>query len=152
MKRVPALVATAALSALAVPAFAGGEHCTAGTQECLDMMAKSFAHRGYIGIEMDESETKAAVIKKVVADSPAEKAGLLTGDILLTVNGMAPEEAFTALSETMVPGAELALAVERDGRRQDLTVTLAKAPEELVARWVGAHLLQHATPAKAEEE
>jgi len=152
MKRVLVAVVSLAVLVVAVPAFAGGEHCTAATQECLDMMTKNLQHRGYIGIEMDESEDNTVVIRKVVADSPAEKAGVLEGDLLLTVNGMAPEEAFKALHEKMVPGAKFTLAVQREGAATDLAVTLEKVPEELMARWIGAHMMQHATAAQEAEE
>jgi len=152
MKRILTAVMSLAALAVGAPAFAGGEHCTLATQACLDQMAENLQHRGYIGIEMDENETHATVIKKVVEASPAQKAGLAAGDILLTVNGMAPEEGFTSLKDQMTPGVSLVLGIQRDGAEQDVTVVLAKVPEDLMARWIGIHMLQHTTQAQAEAE
>ena len=67
-------IGTAALMALiAVPTFAGeGKKCSYGTQECLDHLAVKMKSNGWIGVELDVTETTGIYeITKIVDDSPA---------------------------------------------------------------------------------
>jgi S1-C subfamily serine protease len=155
MKRVLVLLPVLAL-AIAVPAFAGGEKCTAATQECLDHMADAYANRGWIGVEFDQNQHESMIINTVVAGSPAEKAGFQTGDTFFAVNGVeyAEEnhEALKAQQEKMIPGAEFTFTVKRGGKSKDLAVVLGPMPDEVVQRIVGAHMLDHAHAELAENE
>lgn len=102
----------------------------------------------YVGIRMVElnEQTKAAIndetdlnvqdtegilIVDVVANSPAAKAGLKDGDILISANGAPVTEAAEVqekVEETAI-GNDLSLEVRRDGRVQSFTVQ----PEALSA-------------------
>lgn len=157
MKRVLWIVAPALAAALAAPAaFAGGDHaCTASTQECLDMMAKQLHSRGWMGIEIDDSAGQ-LLITKVVASSPAEDAGLEAGDVLLAVNGVvyAPEnkEKLTEIRSSMTPGKVFTYQVQKEGKgEKEIEVTLGNIPDDVLAQWVGAHMLEHAHAEQAEE-
>ena len=69
----------ALLMSVSVAAVAGhkGEKCTSDVKTCLKEKAAMLKDRGWVGIEMDEDkDTKALRITRVVAESPAEKAGL----------------------------------------------------------------------------
>ena len=71
----------------------------------------------------------------VASGSPAEKAGLRTGDIMLTIDGVEAEtsgelEKAIALKS---PGAEVLLRVLSGGRERRVTVTLAERPKVAVA-------------------
>ncbi len=74
-----------------------------------------------------------AYIDTVVPGSPAEKAGLEKGDIIVTVNGKKIEkdkfELSHAISENKI-GDEIILKVWRDGKVQDIKVTLGETPQE----------------------
>lgn len=63
----------------------------------------------------------------VVPGSPADKAGLVEGDIITRVDGQPVADPATAIVRirSHAPGDELQLTVERDGKSEDLTLVLA---------------------------
>lgn len=157
MKRRSWLVLPALLAFAAAATFAGGDHykCTQGTQECLDMMAAKYSKKGWIGLEFDKTEEDKMTIKRVVEDSPAVEAGFREGDVLIAVNGVAlyseqNEEKIKAQWEGMTPGKKMEFTVSRNGYEKKLTATLSKVPSEVLAAWVGNHMLDHATTAIAQ--
>jgi C-terminal processing protease CtpA/Prc len=135
---------------LAVPALAGGKgyHCDMEAQKCLDEMCASFKNRGWVGIEMDQDEEKGTMtVKRVVPGSPAEAGGFKVGDVLVAVNGIefgkANEEKLKKNHETMVPGAKAEYTVSRAGSDAKVSVTLGKIPSDVLAQWVGMHMMEH---------
>ncbi|PKQ18311.1 MAG: peptidase S1 [Actinobacteria bacterium HGW-Actinobacteria-8] len=62
----------------------------------------------------------------VVADSPAAKAGIVEGDIIVAIDGDLVADADTAIVKirTHAPGDEVTFTVERDGKDVDISVTL----------------------------
>ena len=80
---------------------------------------------------------------------PALVAGLQEGDVLLAVNGVKfgseDEEAWQAVKSEMQVGNTITYAVGRDGHKKKVRVTLAQVPDEVMARWVGQHMLEHTT-------
>ncbi len=83
---------------------------------------------GYLGIEGGDAAggEAGALIAAVVPDSPAEDAGLESGDLVVGLNG----EAITSFGDLGViirrhsPGDELDLTISRGGEEQQLTATL----------------------------
>ena len=47
--------------------------------------------------------------------------------------------------ESMKPGQVVTYTVARDGRSREISVTLAELPPEILAQWVGSHMLEHST-------
>ncbi|MFZ9501497.1 MAG: DegQ family serine endoprotease [Beijerinckiaceae bacterium] len=72
-----------------------------------------------------------ALVANVIADSPAEQAGLRRGDVIVSVDNLAVDdpEAFGFRLGTRELGANAELGVLRGGRRTSLRVRLAPAPE-----------------------
>ena len=74
-----------------------------------------------------------AFIESVVQDSPAQKAGLGRGDIILEVNGKKIEkdkfELSQAISENKV-GDKITLKVWKDGETKDVVVALGNTPDQ----------------------
>ena len=145
------LLVLPALLALVVPvAIAGGDHyaCTKGTQECLDMMAEKYSKKGYLGIEAEITEDGKYLIKSVLPDTPAQAAGFKSGDVIVAVNGvkyaMDNKDALKAVKAEMLPGKKITYTVERGGYDKKLSATLAKVPTQVLAAWVGEHMLEHA--------
>jgi S1-C subfamily serine protease len=149
------------VAALALPALAGdkGYHkCTETTQACLDHMATKMKNKGWLGIEMDDSKGSGAVaVTRVIPGSPAEAAGFRTGDVLVSVNGARfadnTEEKCATCEKTKgtwVPDAKVSYVVSRDGRDVRLDATLGALPPDVLAQWVGKHMLDHATTQVAE--
>jgi C-terminal processing protease CtpA/Prc len=149
-------VATLAMGTLvALPALAGeGEKCTASTQECLNYMANKMRNSGWVGVELDSSAEGALVVNKVIEGSPAEKAGIKPGDILFAVNGLEYNDAnmqkLGEMKAASKPGDDVVWTVKRNGSSKELTITLARMPADLLARYIGQHMLEHAAVEVAE--
>lgn len=100
-------------------------------------------HRGWLGvkiqhvtIELAESlglrSPKGALVLEVTDDSPADKAGVKAGDVILTFDGREVEEMRQLprmVAETKI-GKEVELEVWRDEDKEELRVTLGELEEE----------------------
>jgi S1-C subfamily serine protease len=119
-------------------------------------MVAKIQKKGWVGIEYDKDEVNHTMtVTRVVPDSPAEAAGFREGDVLLAVNGVSfkdeNKEKLHQVKAKMVPGGEITYTVKRSGQKKDLDVTLATVPEDVMAQWIGAHMLEHATVAVAQK-
>ncbi|MCP3981542.1 MAG: PDZ domain-containing protein [bacterium] len=164
MKRF--LIAVAALSLIAVPVFAGGdcssskedaaqtagnkyaehEKCSADAVVCLNKMASKLQNRGWVGIEMEQTDGGELEILGVEPDSPAERAGLRKGDVLVAMNGIdyaeENKERMHEAYNAMTPGRTVTYTVDRKGKNREIDVELGRIPEAVVAKWIGNHMLQ----------
>jgi C-terminal processing protease CtpA/Prc len=138
--------------ALALPAAAGEEskQCPYTAQECLDQMAARFKNTGWIGVELDISEDSPGwVVRSVIPGSPAAKAGLQANDVLWSFEGTVlsrenEEVLMKARKDKMKVGSTVSYVVKRNGKEIPVKITLEAWPADLVARYVGEHMLQHA--------
>jgi serine protease Do len=83
--------------------------------------------RGWLGVDLaDAPQSGGVTVETVQEDSPADKAGLRSGDIITKFQGRPVNEmrlrSAIALSP---PGTRAAVEVLRDGKPRELTVTLA---------------------------
>ena len=81
-------------------------------------------------------KAQGALVSAVEAKSPADKAGVKTGDIILAVDGRDIENSIDlprVIGETR-PGTTVNLKVWRQGETRELTASLGEAPAEKVAR------------------
>jgi len=87
-------------------------------QDLDEDMAKSFKWRGADGV----------LIGDVTKNSPAEKAGLRSGDIILEYDGEAVEDVnqLRNLVAATAPGKEVALRVHRDGKKETIKVKVGQ--------------------------
>ncbi len=98
--------------------------------------------RGWIGIEVQEitpelaesfklPDTQGALIAGVLRGSPADRAGIRPGDILLMVAGKRVTDAqgMLELIAGQTPGTQAQFKLRRDGAETDLTVAIAKRPK-----------------------
>ena len=69
----------------------------------------------------------------VIADSPADAAGLQRGDVIKAVDGTAVEtpQDFRDLIQDKAVGDTVALSIERDSQAQDVSATLEARPDPL---------------------
>ncbi len=93
--------------------------------------------RGYLGVSINNlnrteaeafglSGTDGALIEQVVPGHAAEKAGMLHGDIIISVDGQSISDTRELIDtiSAMPPGTKVGLGVIRDGKSRDITVTL----------------------------
>jgi serine protease Do len=80
--------------------------------------------------------TTGALVGDVSPGSPADKAGLKSGDVITQLNGKPIEDASQLklrVAET-TPGSKVQLAVNRNGEAKTFDVTLGNLPETKVAK------------------
>lgn len=145
-------VAVLSILALGVslnPAHAGGAGCDAAkgakAAKAADgshaAKAEKLAAKGWIGIDTKKDEASGAVVvKSVAAGSPAEAAGFRTGDVLVSLNGIAltaeNKEALKKAKSQLGVGKAVSYVVKRGEAKQQLTATLAPVPQEVLAQWL----------------
>ncbi|MGH9711686.1 MAG: DegQ family serine endoprotease [Candidatus Acidiferrales bacterium] len=101
--------------------------------------------RGYLGVYIQDvtpdiakqfnlNETRGALIGDVSAGTPGARAGLKRGDVIVGLNGQEITDANQLrldISQT-APGTAVELKVWRDGKTQDMNITLGELPEKAV--------------------
>ena len=95
--------------------------------------------RGLIGIHMQELDERLAksfdlkdrrgiLVSEVVSNSPAEKAGVRNGDVIIELDGKPVDDVagFRTTVANMTPGSQVQLKLVRGGEHKDVTVTLGE--------------------------
>jgi serine protease Do len=99
--------------------------------------------RGYLGLlpqdvtgalaqQFGLSQPTGALVAEVEPNTPAARAGLKRGDVILAVNGetvTSANDLRLRISQT-APGTAVKLQISRDGKTQDVSVTLGELPEK----------------------
>jgi serine protease Do len=108
---------------------------------------KGTVSRGWIGIQIQPvtadiaeslglQKAEGALVAEPQADSPASKAGIVSGDVITAVNGTKVHDA-RELSRTigaMAPGAKVKLDVTQKGKERTVDLTLGELPNQREAR------------------
>lgn len=101
--------------------------------------------RGYLGVSLQPVDKdiadafnlerpEGALVSEVLKDSPADKAGLKQGDIIVECNDL-PVKAIGSLRNEislMDPGSKIKLKINRNGKMSTLTVTLGSHNDDVV--------------------
>ncbi|HVO83837.1 MAG TPA: DegQ family serine endoprotease [Syntrophobacteria bacterium] len=138
-------------------------------KEILPQLEKGKVIRGWLGVSIQDvtpelaksfnlKDTKGALVADVVKDSPAQKAGIERGDIIVSFDGKAIASAHE-LSRTVAgtaPNTKAKVEVIRNGKRQAVTVQVGTMPGEAAeeTKVVAAELglsVQTLTPELAEQ-
>jgi len=99
--------------------------------------------RGYLGVGIQDlnqdlaqsfklSDAKGALISDVKGDSPADRAGLQQGDVVIEYQGVKVEDGVALqrfVTRTTV-GTKVLVKVIRDGRERELTIRVGEQPEQ----------------------
>jgi Do/DeqQ family serine protease len=113
-------------------------------REVMDQLVKTGkVVRGYMGAGIQEvtpelarafnlKSPSGAAITRVEPGSPAEKAGLQSGDVVTAVNGeaVADHNALRLRISRTAPGTTVRLTVNREGKEMQLPVTLGTLPTD----------------------
>ncbi len=100
-----------------------------------DELAKSFG--------MDKAE--GALVSEVLEGTPADKAGVEAGDVIVELNGkrIAGIKALTSMTGLMPPGTKARIKVFRDGEERELDITIGAFPGDDIkgdAKGLAAHI------------
>ena len=81
-------------------------------------------------------EAKGVVVTNVETGSPAEKAGLQVGDVILSYNGQAIDDAnnLPRLVAQTTPGAQAKIGILRQGKERSLTAQVGEMPSAPAAQ------------------
>jgi serine protease Do len=84
---------------------------------------------GWIGLSIEDQKENGAIISRVQPNSPAEKAGLKEGDIILEFNkeSVVGAQQLTRLVRETPVGRTVSVRVRREGREQTFNVTTERA-------------------------
>ncbi len=96
-------------------------------------------HHGYLGISMNDvtpdnaqffklKDASGAIVAQVTPDSPASRAGLQNGDVIVSLNGRAVlnGSALQVAVAEDAPGTKIALGVLRNGSSQTVNLTVGE--------------------------
>ena len=145
MKRIPGITMFAGVTALVSLLALAGWPALADDD---DTQHNVFVHEigdgetAYLGVSVQEETENpegGARIKLVMEDSPAEQAGLQSGDVVVGFNGQ-PVRGPRSLTEKIheaEPGESVQLEVLRDGSRQTLNAELGERPGSFSFSWSG---------------
>ncbi|ACL72173.1 DegQ family serine endoprotease [Thioalkalivibrio sulfidiphilus] len=113
------------------------------------LKTQGYVSRGWLGVLIQEvtreladsfgmSRPTGALVARVLPDSPAEKAGVRVGDVILTFNGeeVTRSSALPPLVGRAPVGKDARVEILRDGRKQTLRIRIAELPpdDELASR------------------
>ena len=117
-------------------------------QQVMQQIAKDGSvTRGWVGIEAQDitpelaesfklTKQEGALIAGVLRDSPADKAGLKAGDILLAINEkpVADSAGMLNLIAVLKPNQKATLNIQRDGKAMNVSVLIGKRPKVVAKR------------------
>jgi serine protease Do len=111
-----------------------------------DLIEKGKVSRGFLGIyfqpiDKDMAEAlnlpsvEGVLVSRVQPDTPADKAGIAMGDVIIGFNGEKVDDGpkFRMMVAAAGPGHEITLQILRDGKEISKKVTLADREESLVS-------------------
>jgi serine protease Do len=108
---------------------------------------KGVVRHGWMGVQVQSVTTdiadsvgmksaQGALVVEPQPDGPAVKAGILSGDVITSVNGQPVKDARDLAKQirTMAPDSTIKLVVLRQGEEKTMSVTLGELPNERQAR------------------
>jgi membrane-associated protease RseP (regulator of RpoE activity) len=98
--------------------------------------------RGWIGVSFDigpglgnagrGGPESIATVVDVIADSPADRANIEPGDVLVSINGRRWEEELGRFTETLRSGDVVRIVLDRNGQQREVTLNAAARPVRMV--------------------
>lgn len=109
------------------------------------LINSGYIRRGYLGVYLQPIDEDlrgglnipanvkgGALVARVAAGGPADKAGIEPGDVVTTVNNQEMKNSSEIVNTIglMKPGTTVDLAVWRDGKKRDLKLTIGQHPDD----------------------
>jgi putative serine protease PepD len=91
-----------------------------------ELISNGKAVHPFLGVELTDASAGGAAVQSVSSGTPAAKAGLQRGDVIVTAGGtdVATADDLIAVIDAKRPGDSLTLSIRRDGSTRSVTVTL----------------------------
>jgi len=92
--------------------------------------AESSSRRAWLGVEIDKGPVGGVVVKHVVNQSPAAKAGIVNGDLVLFADGVALEDPKQLVARVALigPDSPLKLRIRHGSAERDVSAHLVAYP------------------------
>ncbi len=107
------------------------------------LISKGSVDRGWLGVSIQEltpefaekfkaPSLKGAIISEVLKESPAEKAGLMPGDIILGLDGkeVSGMQELRRKIADLKPGTVIKLQLFHEGKKMDVSIAITKMPDK----------------------
>jgi serine protease Do len=122
----PLGLAASLFSCLLFVAFAAGPAAAADDQGFLGIKLQDLTPSLAKALQLDDRP--GVLINEVVEGGPAQKAGLLDGDVILQLNGQAVSDtaALTESVQALAPGHKTRVLVLRNGKQKSIDVEIGK--------------------------
>lgn len=140
MKRMLTASAAAALAlAVSIPAFAGGGHCSGAASADAQYSCEGHATKSaaWAGAWLQRSASGTVTVAEVAKGSPASKAGLKSGDVVVAVNGydLSNSDARAMCASQCKVGSTVSYTVRRGTSTKNVKLKLEKMPADATARF-----------------
>jgi serine protease Do len=121
----------------------------AATAKTVIAQLKDSGHvtRGWLGVQIQPvtsdvadalglKQTAGALVAEPQSGSPAEKAGIKAGDVIVSIDGQSAKDSREVAQKigAMSPGSSVKLGIIRGGSQETINVTLAQMPDQKEAR------------------
>ena len=142
--RGAAVLAVLAIAATGLAVAGSHGKCAKSTQECAAYMKEKYQTKGWSGMDKEKNDDGTMNVLSVLPGSPAEKAGIKPGDVLVSINGVSfsteNEAKVKAMHESGFKiGDTMAFGIKRGADTSTVNVTLARIPEAVLAGLIEKH-------------
>jgi S1-C subfamily serine protease len=89
------------------------------------------SHRAYLGVQIGDTNGLGVYVQSVTSGGPAAKAGLVSGDVITSVNGQstATVDDLTSVVSELKPGTTVTLAIDtQNGKHKTVRLKLGEFP------------------------
>src|SRR5262245_51429569 len=138
-KMLTASAVAAVMLAMSVPAFAGGSHCSGSASATAGASCSGMKSAAWAGAWLQRSSAGTVTVAEVAKGSPAAKAGLKPGDVVLAVNGydLSDNEsrAMCASKANCTVGTTVIYTVNRGSSTKEVKFKLEKMPANATEKY-----------------
>lgn len=140
LKTLIALLLTSAIPTVAL----AGDACSLPARECEAQIRQMIGGRRYLGVRFEKTRY-GIVIRSIVEGSPAEAAGFLRDDLIISVNGrdvtrFEVKELKEVFRQSSGKEGKLTFVVTRYGQIRRVQTGLGTVPKETIDKIVEAHM------------